>query len=166
MTNSRGMTLLELMVAVAIVAILAGIGAPEFKQWAAGQRLNSSARDVHLVLQSARAEAIKTGDNVVVVFTEGVGAAGQYLAFVDDDGDRTQDAGEATLDSGSFPKGIDMFHARFDLSGSGTQDKDRTHFGRHGLTTGRNGEVRFRNTYGKAMRVVLNGAGTSRVETM
>ncbi|VVS94958.1 GspH/FimT family pseudopilin [Desulfoluna spongiiphila] len=166
MSNSRGMTLLELMVAVAIVAVLAGIGVPEFKQWAAGQRLNSSARDVHLVLQVARAEAIKTGDNVVVAFTEGVGASGQYLAFVDDDGDRTLDTGETTLESGSFPNGIDMFHARFDLSGSGTQNKDRTHFGRHGLTTGRNGEVKFRNTYGKAMRVVLNGAGTSRVETM
>ncbi|VFQ45478.1 GspH/FimT family pseudopilin [Desulfoluna butyratoxydans] len=166
MTNSRGMTLLELMVAVAILAVLAGIAVPEFKQWAAGQRLSSSARDVHLVLQAARAEAIKGGEDVVVVFTEGTGAAGQYTSFVDEDGDRSLDTGETTLESGSFPGGIDMFHARFDLNGSGTQDKDRTHFGRHGLTTGRNGEVKFKNTYGKAMRVVLNGAGTSRVETM
>jgi len=166
MNNIRGMTLLELMVAVAIVAVLAGIAMPEFRQWTAGQRLSSSARDVHMLLQLARSESIKTGDDVVVAFTEGVGAAGQYLAFVDDDGDRTQDEDETTLDSGSFPAGIDMFHARFDLSGSGTQDKDRTHFGRHGLTTGRNGKVEFRNSYGKAMRVVLNGVGTSRVETM
>lgn len=166
MNHSRGMTLLELMVVVALVSVLAGIAVPEFRQWAAAQRLSASARDVHLVLQLARSEAIKTGGDVVVAFTEGVGDAGRYLAFADEDGDRVQDAGEPTLDSGRFPGGVDMFHARFYLAGSGAQDKDRTHFGRHGLTTGRNGEVRFRNSYGKTMRVVLNGAGSSRVEPM
>ncbi|WP_300668316.1 GspH/FimT family pseudopilin [Desulfoluna sp.] len=166
MDKSRGMTLMELMVVMALVALLAGIAVPGFRQWNASQRLSSTAWDVHLLLQTARSEAIKVGGDVVVVFTEGVGDAGNYMAFIDENGDRTHDTGEPTVASVRLPTGIDMFRARFDLAGSGTQDKDRTHFGSYGLTTGRNGNVQLRNKYGKSMRVVLNGAGSSRVESM
>jgi len=166
MNNDKGFTLLELMVAVALITILVSIAAPDFKRWNASQRLSASVRRIHSAFQLARLEAIKEGANVVVVFSEGTGVSGTYSAFVDEDGDRDLDTGEKIIASGSLPGHITIGSARFDLGGSGTQDKLKTHFDSRGLTTGRNGEVQMTNLYGKAVRVVLNSAGSSRVEIM
>jgi len=166
MNNSKGFTLMELMVAVGIASILVSIAVPEFKRWNESQRLSSSVRNIHSLFQMSRLEAIKEGRNVVVVFSEGVGNSGTYLAFVDDDGDRVADAGEETIATGNMPNHINMLWARFDLSGSGTENKDRTHFDSRGLATGRNGEIQLKNLYGKVARIVLNSAGSSRVITL
>jgi len=164
MNNNKGFTLMELMVVVGILAILVSMAVPEFKRWNASQRLSASVRRIHSALQLARLEAIKEGRNVVVVFSEGTGLSGTYSAFVDDDGDRALDTGETVIASGSLPAPITINSARFDLGGTGTLDKLKTHFDSRGLTTGRNGEIQMTNLYGKAVRVVLNSAGSSRVE--
>ncbi|SCY81662.1 GspH/FimT family pseudopilin [Desulfoluna spongiiphila] len=166
MNNDKGFTLLELMVAVGLITILVGIAAPEFKQWTASQRLSASVRSIHSAFQLARLEAIKGGGNVVVAFSEGTGSGGTYSAFVDEDGDRDRDTGEKIIASGSLSNQVTIGSARFDLGGTGTKDKLKTHFDSRGLTTGRNGEVRLTNVYGKAVRVVLNSAGSSRVDMM
>ncbi|VFQ45119.1 GspH/FimT family pseudopilin [Desulfoluna butyratoxydans] len=166
MNNNKGFTLLELMVVVGLITVLAGLAAPEVKQWAASQRLSASVRSIHSAFQLARLEAIKVGGDVVVAFSEGTGPSGTYAAFVDEDGDRVQDTGERVIASGSLSNQVTIGSARFDLGGTGTLDKLQTHFDSRGLTTGRNGEVRMTNVYGKAVRVVLNSAGNSRVEMM
>ena len=56
---ARGFTLIELMVVVAIAAILLSIGLPSFKNFVAGQRVKTAAADFFLSAVQARSEAIK-----------------------------------------------------------------------------------------------------------
>jgi prepilin-type N-terminal cleavage/methylation domain-containing protein len=66
--RAGGMTLVEVMVAVAILGVLAVIAVPNFAEWARHQRLKDGARSVGDLLLLARAEAIRTGRRHVVFF--------------------------------------------------------------------------------------------------
>lgn len=58
MRTQRGFTLIELMVVVAVLGILLGIGVPGMTQLVAQNRVSSAASDFHLALQSARSAAL------------------------------------------------------------------------------------------------------------
>lgn len=62
----RGMTLPEVMVALAIVGILASIGLPAFRDLIAGQRVKTVSTDIYSSLLRARGEALKRNVNVAV----------------------------------------------------------------------------------------------------
>lgn len=65
-STPRGFTLIELMVTVAIVAILLGIGVPSFQSYIANQRGRAATLDLIAALQSTRAEAVKRNANVLL----------------------------------------------------------------------------------------------------
>ena len=65
-SKCSGFTLLELMVVVAILAILTGVATPSFKGLLAAQRMRGVAFDMTADLLSARSEAIKRGENVIL----------------------------------------------------------------------------------------------------
>lgn len=64
---SKGFTLIELMVTIAIVAILASLAAPSFNTLATAQALRSASSELHISLLQARSEALRTNRNVYVV---------------------------------------------------------------------------------------------------
>lgn len=64
--NPRGFTLIELMVAIFILAVLLGIGVPSFRDSAVGSRVSSYANDLVASVQLARSEAIKRNATVTV----------------------------------------------------------------------------------------------------
>lgn len=64
----RAFTLIELMIAVAIIGVLAVVVLPNFASWMAGQRLKQGARAVADAFHFARAEAIRTNHRYVVYF--------------------------------------------------------------------------------------------------
>lgn len=68
MTKSQdsGFTLIELMMAIAILGIIAAIAAPSFIQTIRNNRLTATANEVLLALQLARAEAIKQRRSLTV----------------------------------------------------------------------------------------------------
>jgi type IV fimbrial biogenesis protein FimT len=71
-----GFTLIELMMVVAILAIMAALAAPSMAKLVADQRLRSAATDLHLALVKARSEAIKRNVDVTVSPTGGSWTAG------------------------------------------------------------------------------------------
>ena len=82
-TKTAGFTMVELLIALAIVGVIAAMALPGTSQWLANQRLVSSARSVASVLSHARGEAIKTG-NVWIAFF-GTDAAGASLSAANGD---------------------------------------------------------------------------------
>ena len=62
----RGFTLIELMVVVALAAILAALAAPSFKSFVSGQRVKAAASDFAMAAILARSEAIKRNADVTI----------------------------------------------------------------------------------------------------
>jgi type IV fimbrial biogenesis protein FimT len=78
--KSPGFTLVELLVTIAMVALLAAIAVPNFIGWLPDYRLRSAARDLFSNFQKAKLTAIKQNVNTAVCF-HGSG----YVMFVDAD---------------------------------------------------------------------------------
>ncbi|MDP1708618.1 MAG: GspH/FimT family pseudopilin [Gammaproteobacteria bacterium] len=66
-----GFSLIELMVTIAVLAVLLGIAIPSFQSMLEKQRLVGAAEQLYEDLQYARTEAIKRNANVFVSFTTG-----------------------------------------------------------------------------------------------
>jgi len=66
MRNSRGFTLVELMVTIAIVAIIATMAAPSFGQMLLRQKLNNNARNFITALNQAKSQAALLRTTVAV----------------------------------------------------------------------------------------------------
>ncbi len=74
MHSSRGFTLIELMVTIAVLAILMAIATPSFTDFFQRYRLRGAADDVATLLAVARSDAVARNRNVAVVFS-GTGGA-------------------------------------------------------------------------------------------
>lgn len=59
MKKNAGFTLMELMMVIAIVAILSAIATPNVISWFSNQKLNSAAREIQSTIQDIRGKSIK-----------------------------------------------------------------------------------------------------------
>lgn len=64
--RQRGFTFAELMIVVALLAVLAKLAAPPMAQFIQSSQLNAAANQFHADLQVARREAIKRNNRVLV----------------------------------------------------------------------------------------------------
>lgn len=84
------MTIVEVIIGVAIVALLLSQGVPAFRGWMQNAQIRTAAESILNGLQLARAEAVK--NNALVRFTMGAGAAWTVGCVVTDrDGDGVED---------------------------------------------------------------------------
>jgi len=83
--KKAGFTLIELMIVIAIMAILAGIAAPNFQTYMTQRRLNGAARQVMTDLMAARMKAVSLNQKVKVSF----GSNHTYQIWNDADCNRT-----------------------------------------------------------------------------
>jgi type IV fimbrial biogenesis protein FimT len=70
-TPQHGFTLPEMVITVAVLAILAAIAAPSFQETIQKRRVIGAAEELAANLEYARTEAIKGNQNVGVYFTSG-----------------------------------------------------------------------------------------------
>ena len=89
-TDKRGFTLVEMMIVIAIMAILAAIAAPSFQTYMAQRRLNGTARQVMTDLMAAKMKAVSLNQNVKVSFESNP----IYQIWNDANGDGTVDVDE------------------------------------------------------------------------
>lgn len=67
----RGFTLVELLITVALVAILAVVAAPSFTTYAANQRVKAASFELMSALNLARSEALKRNRNATLAAQTG-----------------------------------------------------------------------------------------------
>lgn len=75
MKNVHGFTLIELMIGIAILAIVLGLGVPSFMNTIERNRITTATNDLVMALQMARSEAIKRRTDVTVCRRNAAGNA-------------------------------------------------------------------------------------------
>jgi len=86
--RNRGVTLIELMTVIVIVAIFSSLAAPSFRQLIAQQRVKSATSALSESVWLARSEALKRNDNVSFTFT--TAPAGWEINYTDSAGNTTK----------------------------------------------------------------------------
>jgi type IV fimbrial biogenesis protein FimT len=90
--NNAGFTLLELMIVIAIIAILSAIAVPNMIGWRERAKLQGAVLNLKGDLQWAKIRAIRANDLVTVVF--------------DSSGYEIRDAADVTIRSRQLPAGV------------------------------------------------------------
>lgn len=93
MHKIAGFTLMEMMIVIAMFAVMSGIAIPGFMNLLPGMRLNGAARQVMGDLMAARMKAVKENNPYKVFFLN----THEYKLLDDDDNDGVADEGEAAI---------------------------------------------------------------------
>jgi len=104
-TKSYGFTLIELVITLSIIALAVLFSVPSIAEWAPYYRMKGDASTIAGILTTARFEAVKRNQNVVAQFNT---ANETVTVFEDTDGDGTQDAGEATLNTYTLSQSVNF----------------------------------------------------------
>lgn len=161
----RGITLIESLVVVSLLAILAALAVPSFQGFTDKRRLEGAANEYASHLHWARSHALQTGSTVrIKVESGGAGtcyvihqAAAGTCSCLDSDGDGACDGGDAPLLRVHFPAG-----ARVQISNHGTAERRIDPM--RGIFTP-TGTVEFSTKRGHSVRAVTNLMGRTRLCT-
>ena len=114
--KEAGISIVEVMTVIAVIAILCAIAVPGYIGWLPRYRLSTAARDVLSDLEFARATAIRVNGPVVMAFNPDNDS---YRIWADtgaliNRGNWNQDGDEPTLRNRETPPGIFINAADFD----------------------------------------------------
>ena len=160
MKQPNGFTLLELIVVIAIAAVLSAVAIPNFIAYRSNQRLGASAREILGAIKETRMRAVIEQRTAIITFNT---TTNSYLAFFDDGsgsggvaGNEIQDGTEATIVAGELPGDIDMTGASFGTAGA------KNWFDMRGMASF-NGSVTFANSNGLTRGVTVLQSGHARI---
>ncbi len=111
MRQSRGFTLVELIIVITLIGAMVAIAIPSMTNWSSSYQLKAATRDLYSAALKARSEAAKRHANCALTFN----IAGQdYIVYVDAERDFKFDGTEEIILQQTLPAGI-----RFDTSKGG-----------------------------------------------
>lgn len=121
--REHGFTLIELVIAIAVIAVMVGMAVPAVIHWLPDYRLKSAARHLVSNFQRAKIEAVKRNTNVVLEFQPAAfspgGGVGSYLIFADDGsgggvaGDSTMNGTEPVIASVTMPRNVSLYNTNY-----------------------------------------------------
>lgn len=111
-THSSGFTLVELVITLALAAIILSAAAPSFRDLVQNNRITAQVNEFVTALNVARSEAIKRGVTLRVSAFPGGGASNEFglgwRVWSDVDGDGNYDIGEELRESAALNGGATL----------------------------------------------------------
>jgi type IV fimbrial biogenesis protein FimT len=107
--RTRGFSLTELIMVLAIAAVMLAIAVPDMRQLIRRQQLKAAVNDLFGAIDLTRSQAIARGGQVQLVPADAAGVdwSRGWVVFVDRDGDRRPgDGEEVIMRHGPVPNGI------------------------------------------------------------
>ncbi len=165
MRVKNGFTLLELMVTLAILAIVLGVGVPSMLEIARNARLQGAAQESYALLQYARSDALRTGTDRFVVWSS---ASGNWCAVVSDRNDCNCLSEDCSID-GILRQQNSTDFTDVTLAGAAFSAGSYTRFdGMRGLAEGHAGSVSYQlpssgeGAVADEVRIIISGLGRVR----
>lgn len=159
MQKASGFTLMELMVTIAIIAILSAIAIPNIIAWVPKFKIGGAARDVLAILQKTRVQAVKENTNFVLMFDTG---NARYTAFRDDGAGTPANSGNGVLDGGEAVIVQNTLANGVDISAT-TLPGDLVAFDTQGIASTA-GTITLTDNSGNVRQISLELAGSSRIQ--
>jgi type II secretion system protein H len=146
MKRNGGFSLFELLIVLAVIAVVSAIVTPNIISWRSNAKLRGAAGNLKNDMEMAKVQAIKANNHVAVKFM-----GNRYEVFVDKSDDGIRDVDEPLLKTRTLPAGV-----AFDLNQT-TFSSDVAIF--NGRGTARKGTAILTNTKGDEKHLKVETLG-------
>jgi len=174
LSRNLGFTTIELLVTVGIMATVAAISVPIFKNFSPSYNSKQAARNIVSQMQLARVHAIRNRVTTVVAFYPQsfvpVDQANSFLIYEDNNNDWIQDPSDTIIFSRTkMPAKVSLASAIFTSNGSGEPTQTSSYgFDSQGVAA-RNGAVyvigdaKLQNDNGQERTITFNASGKTKI---